>query len=235
MARRKTTLVSDAAAYIREQILTYALKPGAPISDNRIALEMSDRFQINISRSPVREALMLLQAEGLVEEINGKVCVARITARDVFEICQVRDAIEQQAVIICMENGGFTREQKDQLQKIYDSLVSFHEDHTVNDDFLIDDEFHMCLIRCTGNVRLMEIGTNMCNQMKRVRWINMILYNRRKESNQEHKAILDAILNDARQEALEAIHLHNTTTQRSFQTIFESDELKTALVCLLDK
>lgn len=235
MARRKTTLVADAVAYIREQILTYALKPGAPISDNKIALEMSDKFQFNISRSPVREALMLLQAEGLVEEIDGKSCVARITKRDVFEICQVRDAIEQQAVIICMENGGFTSEQKTELQRIYNTLVEKNEERSLNDDFLIDDEFHMYLIRCTDNMRLLEIGTRMCNQMKRVRWLNMILYNHRQESNQEHKAILDAILQDKRQDALDAIHLHNTMTQKSFQTIFESEELKTAFVYLLNK
>ena len=235
MARRRTTLVSDAVEYIRKMILTYALKPGAPISDNKIALEMTEQLRLNISRSPVREALMILQAEGLVESIDGKVCVARITDRDVFEICQVRDAIEQQAVVICTEKGGFTQEQKRHFKMLYDELVETNEAHNDNEEYLIDDEFHMYLIRCTDNMRLIEIGARMCNQMKRVRWLNMISFNRREAANQEHQMILKAILEDNDREALNAIHMHNTNIHKNFQRIFESDELKTAFVCLLNE
>ena len=123
MARKKTNLVFDAVDYIREKILSYDLKPGEPISDTKIALEMGEALQIKISRSPVREAFTILQSEDFIEVIDGKVCVARITERDIFEICQLRDAIEQQSVIIVMNNGGFSQEEKELLREKYQQLV----------------------------------------------------------------------------------------------------------------
>ena len=63
MARKKTNLVFDAVDYIRGKILSYDLKPGEPISDTKIALEMGEVLQIKISRSPVREAFTILQSE----------------------------------------------------------------------------------------------------------------------------------------------------------------------------
>lgn len=234
MARKRTTLVSDAVEYIRNKILSYELRPGSAISDNKIALEMTEELNVNISRSPVREALMILQADGLVEMIDGKMCVARITDRDVFELCQVRDVIEQQSVAIVMDGGGFTEEQKAELKRCYQKLEQATNDK-INDAsvYHIDDEFHLYLVSCTGNNRLVDIAKRMCNQMKRVRWLNMIIPNRRKEANLEHKEIMDAILNNDRAHAIEAIHAHNLKTQTNFHQIFESEELRKAIVNLL--
>ncbi len=234
MARKRTTLVSEALNYIRGKILSYELRPGQPISDNKIALEMSEKLDLKISRSPVREAFMMLQAEGLVEMIDDKICVARITDRDVFEICQVRDAIEQQSVIIAMENGGFTEEQKNHLSELYRRLITAKGQSSEADEYLIDDEFHLYLADCTGNRRLMEIAGRMCTQMQRVRWLNMISPNRRQEANSEHEEILNAIIAGDKDRALKAIHTHNINTQINFHKIFESEELRKALVCLLD-
>ena len=234
MARKKTTLVSDAIKYIADRILDYELMPGNPISDNKIAQEMSEELGLKISRSPVREALMILQSEGLVEMIDDKCCVARITDRDVFEICQVRNAIEQQAVLICMEAGGFTAEQKEHLQRLHDKLLSADDDSNQQSAYSVDDDFHRYLVSCTDNSRLIDIADRMCIQMQRVRFINTFFPHRRREFNLEHGEILEAILADDRLRALDAIHAHNRNTQINFHNFFESDELRRALLCFLD-
>ena len=151
MARKKTNLVFDAVDYIRGKILSYDLKPGEPISDTKIALEMGEVLQIKISRSPVREAFTILQSEDFIEVIDGKVCVARITERDIFEICQLRDAIEQQSVIIVMNNGGFSQEEKELLKEKYQQLVKAIEYCDEEKEYQIDDEFHSILVACTKN------------------------------------------------------------------------------------
>lgn len=234
MARKKTTLVSDAIAYIAEKILDYELMPGNPISDCKIAQEMSEELGVKISRSPVREALMILQSDGLVEIIDDKCCVARITDRDVFEICQVRSAIEQQAVIICMENGVFSDEQKAHLRDLHEALISAETDSDPQSAYSIDDDFHRYLVSCTNNRRLIDIADQMCKQMQRVRFINTFFPNRRQEFNSEHAQILNSILENDRQRALDAIYTHNRNTQRNFHNFFESDELRRALLCFLD-
>lgn len=235
MARKRTTLVSDAVEYIRNKILSYELRPGSQISDNKIALEMENALGLKISRSPVKEAFLILQAEGLVEMIKDKFCVARITDRDVFEICQVRDAIEQQSVIIAMNNGGFTPNQKMEIKKIYNDLVEAAGSKNEEREYLIDDRFHLFLVACTENNRLIEISNSMCNQMKRVRWLNAMFPNRRKDANKEHEDILSGIMNDDRDFTLNAIHTHSLNTQKNFQRIFESEELKKALVYILNE
>lgn len=234
MARKKTSLVSDAIAYIAEKILDYELMPGNPISDCKIAQEMSKKLGVKISRSPVREALTILQSDGLVEVIDDKCCVARITDRDVFEICQVRNAIEQQAVIICMENGDFPDYQKEHLCKLHDALISAEDDSDPQSAYSIDDDFHRYLVACTNNRRLIDIANQMCTQMQRVRFINTFFPNRRREFNFEHVEILNAILTNDKQRALDAIYAHNRNTQKNFHNFFESDELRRALLCFLD-
>ena len=60
MARKKGPQVHQAYEYIKEKILSFELIPGAGISDNALSQELG------MSRSPIREAIMLLVADGLV-------------------------------------------------------------------------------------------------------------------------------------------------------------------------
>ena len=233
MARKKTNLVFDAVDYIRGKILSYDLKPGEPISDTKIALEMGDVLQIKISRSPVREAFTILQSEDFIEVIDGKVCVARITERDIFEICQLRDAIEQQSVIIVMNNGGFSQEEKELLKEKYQQLVKAIEYCDEEKEYQIDDEFHSILVACTKNKHIVGVEMRARNQMKRVRWLNRVFSSRRRQANLEHEAILNAILADDLEGTLQAIHIHNQNIMEAFQHIFETETMRKALVCLL--
>ncbi|MCI8374593.1 MAG: GntR family transcriptional regulator [Lachnospiraceae bacterium] len=233
MARKKTNLVFDAVDYIRGKILSYDLKPGEPISDTKIALEMGEVLQIKISRSPVREAFTILQSEDFIEVIDGKVCVARITERDIFEICQLRDAIEQQSVIIVMNNGGFSQEEKELLKEKYQQLVKAIEYCDEEKEYQIDDEFHSILVACTKNKHIVGVEMRARNQMKRVRWLNRVFSSRRRQANLEHEAILNAILADDLEGTLQAIHIHNQNIMEAFQHIFETETMRKALVCLL--
>ena len=233
MARKKTNLVFDAVDYIRGKILSYDLKPGEPISDTKIALEMGEVLQIKISRSPVREAFTILQSEDFIEVIDGKVCVARITERDIFEICQLRDAIEQQSVIIVMNNGGFSQEEKELLKEKYQQLVKAIEYCDEEKEYQIDDEFHSILVACTKNKHIVGVEMRARNQMKRVRWLNRVFSSRRRQANLEHEAILNAILADDLEGTLQAIHIHNKNIMEAFQHIFETETMRKALVCLL--
>lgn len=234
MARKKTNLVSLAVEYLRNKILIYELKPGTPISDSKIAQEMTESEGIAISRSPVREALFVLQSEGFVEVINSKICVARISARDVIEICQVRDAIEQQAVMVVCSNGGYSKTQKELFCSLYDSMLEKRSAGDLQKAYEIDDKFHMYLVECSGNARLFEIAKLMRNQMQRVRWLNMIYPDMSNQCNEEHADILSGVLADDSEKTVKAVHYHNEKTRERFQGIFDSDFLRLATACFAE-
>ena len=85
-------LAEDAAAQIRTAILTGQLKPGERLVEATVAR------QLNVSRGPVREALKLLGAEGLVEdEPRRGAFVLSLTTLDVREIYDLRAALEARA------------------------------------------------------------------------------------------------------------------------------------------
>ena len=109
MARRKGPQAKQAYSYIKSKILSYELPPGAAISDNALAQEL------NMSRSPVREAIFMLTNDGLIDSTGMGAQVSPMTLTDIVEICQVRNAVEVAAVNILLDNGGATPEQKSRL------------------------------------------------------------------------------------------------------------------------
>ena len=118
MARKKGPQVQQAYDYIKDKIINFELAPGMPVSDH--ALEQ----ELDMSRSPIREAMLLLTANGLLETTPTGTKVAPMTLEDVIEICQVRKAIEVAAINIIMDHGGLTRQQKDEIGDIYTKMQS---------------------------------------------------------------------------------------------------------------
>ena len=116
MARRKGPQAKQAYSYIKSKILSYELPPGAAISDNALAQEL------NMSRSPVREAIFMLTNDGLIDSTGMGAQVSPMTLTDIVEICQVRKAVEVAAVNILLDNGGGTPEQKSRLAGIFKEL-----------------------------------------------------------------------------------------------------------------
>ena len=83
----------DVYERVRAAILDGELAPGAVMSQVALAEELG------ISRTPLREALRMLQSEGLVEgEPNRRVRVAPMTARDLEEVCVMRVTLEAEAL-----------------------------------------------------------------------------------------------------------------------------------------
>lgn len=232
MARKKTNLAFEAENYIRNEILTYKLKPGSVLSDNKIALEMQSVLGKAISRSPVREALHKLQAEGIVEIINERFCVSRISFQDIAEICQVREAIEQQAVSIVLDKGGYSKKQIAKFEEYVNELIEQSEKHDEKQEYFVDDEFHSYLVACSGNGRLNDISHMMRIQLVRVRWLNAMFPTRRQEANEEHIEILNALKAGDHAAAQRAITKHNQNILTAFHRFFESPELQNAIVSL---
>jgi len=143
------SLAEDAADRIREQVLAGGYRQGRHLVEARIAEELQ------ISRGPVREALKMLRAEGLVvEEPRRGTFVVTITAQDVRDIYALRAAIEGAAARALCRHGAeadFVR-----LDAAIDAISAAGARADAAGVANADVAFHALLCELSGNRRLAE-------------------------------------------------------------------------------
>ena len=146
------TLGETVFSILRDRILTGVLKPGDRLLYNVIAAELS------VSLTPIKEALLRLEQEGLIQIIPRKgAFVAKIGKRDAIEYTHIRLALESMAVeTICQENGA-SAEETQMLSEINDRLQHAVSENRIQESLELDNEFHKTLVSLSGNSRLLEI------------------------------------------------------------------------------
>ena len=210
MARRKGPQAKQAYSYIKSKILSFELPPGAAISDNALAQEL------NMSRSPVREAIFMLSNDGLIDSTDMGAQVSPMTLTDILEICQVRKAVEVAAVNILLANGGGTPKQKNNLTRIFKELQNATD---AIQNYHYDDLFHGEIMAMANNSRLTHISNQMRLQIYRARWLSVVLPNRIAEAAQEHESIYQALMDDDRQASVQSLTLHLDRSEQNFKKV----------------
>lgn len=221
MARKKGPQVEQAYQYIQQKILAYEILPGNPVSDHAMAVELG------MSRAPVREAILKLEAVGLVERgANGAVC-ATLGKEDIEEICRLRLVLETLAVELIFERGGLSPEQKEELTRVYQSLseASRQEKMAYQKNYQWDDTFHSTIVSFSGNKRLIHMLELMQLQITRARWLN-VLAPRHQNAYEEHRQIYEALMAGDEKTSMEAMRLHLKRTEENFMRILESPQYR---------
>lgn len=174
------------AAFLREEILHGRFRPGDRIRQEDIA----ERF--GASRLPVREALRMLEAEGLTEhEPNKGSRVPRLSQHDVDVIYQMRERLEPLALIESLPK--LTEEEHDRLDEVQQQI----ESNTDVERFLdLDREFHMLTYSGCALDPLNSMVTRLWNstQHHRRMFVQMGGRSRMWVVNAEHRLILDAVV-----------------------------------------
>lgn len=183
-AERKTR-VGDAYEQIKDEILTTRMPPGYQAPEPEIAL------RLGMSRTPVREALIRLEAEGLVELIPRRGArVVPILPEDMAEIYEILTALEPDAAASLAKR----RPGEDELQPLVEATEDM-EAALADDDLdrwaAADDRFHRTLLRLHGNRRLMDIVTTLFDQAHRARLFTLRLRDKPEQSTREHRFLLD--------------------------------------------
>ena len=181
-----TRIVDSVHAALREAILGGALSPGQALSVPELAR------QLDVSRSPVREAVLALVADGLaVEQPRRGVAVVEIAAADLLEIHEVREGVEGQAAKLCAE-----RVARPILRALADVLArqaAIVERDDAAGWYETNAEFHGLIAEGACNRRLAEVLLALQRQMR------LGLHSISSEPEQrrcglgEHQAILKAI------------------------------------------
>jgi DNA-binding GntR family transcriptional regulator len=134
------------ARRVAEAILSGELAPGTKLREETLASTFS------VSRTPVREALILLSASGLAHlEPNRGATVLALTAEDVSEVYHLRAVLESESA--AMAAGRITPETAALLLEICDRMAGLHES-PASEQLAADTQFHYTIAEASGSPRL---------------------------------------------------------------------------------
>lgn len=201
-------LSERAAEVLRSHILAGDLASGERVVEAQIARELG------VSRGPVREALKQLRAEGLIrEEPRRGSFVAKLNAKDIDEIYELRGAIETRAVRILMDQGD--RASLDRLREALEVIRSAVALDDPGEAARADISFHGEVCRLTGNERLYGVFTTHAALLQSLlRLENESFYDDLAEIVEEHRELLEAIEAGDPAEAIELWDTHLERTKR---------------------
>ena len=211
--------VSDAYSQIKEEIRTNRIPPGYQAPEPEIAL------RLGMSRTPVREALIRLEAEGLVELVPRRgVRVLPISAVDMREIYEILTSLEPSAAA----SVAARRASPEELAPL--ELATSHMESALNAGDLdawaeADDNFHHTLLKIHGNARLQGFVGNLYDQAHRARIVTLRLRERPVKSTEEHREILEHLKNGAADAAREAFRRHRQRAADELLRILENYRL----------
>lgn len=147
---------------LRDAILRGKLKPGERLMELKLASELG------VSRTPIREAIRMLEQEGLAITIPRKGAeVAKMTEKDMEDVLQIREALDALAVQIACDKMT-----EQQLSKLSFEVKSFKRSIEANDLQRIiscDVEFHDIIYQSTNNPKLISLINSLREQMYRYR------------------------------------------------------------------
>jgi DNA-binding GntR family transcriptional regulator len=190
---------------VRSRILDNVWPPGHQ------ALEQALAEELGVSRTPVREALIRLQNEGLIEVVpRHGMRVLPVSPVDMAEIYTVLTSLESLAAELAAKRGPGTRD----LAPL-DAACREMEAALAVDDLdawaKADERFHLHLVGLSGNRRLAEVVINFWDRAHRARMVTLRMRPRPAHSTREHRAVLKAIRSG---EAATARDLHRAHRER---------------------
>lgn len=171
---------------LREAIINATLKPGERLMEIQLAEEMG------VSRTPVREAIRKLELEGFVVMVPRKgAYVAGISMKDIADVFEIRAAMEGLAAGLAAER--ITEEELEQLERILVKVGECVNNNDLEQLIEVDTEFHDTLFKASRNERLVQIVSNLREQIQRFRTASLSTPGRMQFALQEHKNIVEAV------------------------------------------
>ena len=184
-----STLKESIEEIIRRALISGEMRPGEIYSANKLATELQ------VSNSPVREAMMSLDNSGLLERVRNRgFRVVALTEEDKREVYELRLHVEVDAIRRVAERG-VTPDQAEHLRRMSQETVNLVEAPLV--DYLeADQQYHLALIDLLGNKRWREIVENLRDQSRVNGYYTFLEDNDHiVHSAQEHQRITHAVIN----------------------------------------
>lgn len=186
--QRTNTLMQLAYNELRESIINNTLQPGDVLSEQQIAQ------QLNISRTPVREALAILESEGLIEIRRGiGAFVKPLSYKDISNIFEVRRPLETLAVRTAILH--ITPEDIAAMREKFSDILTRYENHErvkVSEFYQADTAFHDLIVERCENPYVQRFMHTINSNVRRMQVIfSTSVQSNLKEAVQQHLRLLD--------------------------------------------
>ncbi len=194
----EVSLTHRSYAAIRKMILTRNLKAGEIVSEDRLATRLAT------SRTPVREALLLLQSEGLLEkQPNQPFRVRVVSNREYFQTMRLRELLEGEAIATAIE-----RIPADLLDEVEADMLALKANPAVPAEthWAADERLHEMIAHSSGNDVLAEVIQDL-RMATRIFELSG-LASRFRPDTEEHLIIIDAIRSGGRERARDSMQAH---------------------------
>jgi DNA-binding GntR family transcriptional regulator len=219
---RRSVLAEDVATSIRQAIFDGSIV-GGRLSDADLAR------QLGVSRGPVREALLRLEQEGIVEIAPHRgASVATFTATDVYELASLRSTLEVFAAELAV-----VRATEADFEAMGEVTEAFGPAAASGDDLKLvrlDMQFHDALYKAAHHSRLWNSWAGMRSQ------VTLFLLKRRSVSNDygqlvavEHKEILDVLMSRDVEHVRHMVEQHLRGSYERLSRMFEDESGATAV------
>ena len=186
-------LYEEVAELLRQRIFARELEPGSWIDELRIS------EALGISRTPLREALKVLAAEGLVTmKVRRGAYVTEVSEKDLRDVYHLLALLDSDAARVVAERAS--TEQLAQIQALHQDLENAANDR--DRFFQINEAFHLLLLELADNRWRDQMVVDLRKVMKLNRHSSLFKQGRIEQSMAEHRAIVQALV--ARQPELAA-------------------------------
>lgn len=189
--KNKNNLTLTAYNILKEDIILNKIKAGDCLSGCQLAK------RLNMSRTPVREALNILASEGFVEIRNGVgILVKKITEKNILEMIEVRAALECSALE--SRTLRIDRERLDQLCEAwqdYRRQIQKGRIPGLNEVSDLDFSTHDFIIRSSNNSYLIEVTHNISARFKQMQYLSVLGLGDTADTVNQHIEILESIQN----------------------------------------
>lgn len=213
------SLVDEAYEQIRRRILDNVWPPG------HRALEQEAALALGMSRTPVREALMRLQNEGLVEVIpRHGMRVLPVSPNDMREIYQILTALECMAA----ELLALRKPTDEELAPLVAATAMMDQALAAEDLdawAAADERFHQQLVELAGNIQLQATVLNYWDRAHRARMFSLRLRPKPVNSTKEHMQMVERLRAGDALGAANVTRAHRERATRELVAIFEQFKL----------
>lgn len=215
--RTVVTMREQVYQILRDEICAGVYPPGYRLQE----LELAEH--LNVSRSPLREALRQLAGDGLVVEIPNKgVYVKAFTPKDIEEIFDLRLMLENYGIGKSAENVTSARIKR--LLELLGELERTFDLGDVKAYTLYDEQLHSEIVALAGNDLVNEVYARVRIMNQQFRVLSLSNAQRFSESFDEHRTIIQSIATGDIASAIEAERTHLERARNTIVTLMEKNK-----------
>ena len=223
MIERQKPLHEAVIERLRDMIIEGEVVVGARLHDANLAAIL------NVSRTPIREAIKLLANEGLVELLPGRGArVAAFSIESISELFEVIAGIERHACELAAER--MSDRDIEMLRRMHDRMAQHHRAGRRHDYFKLNHELHLAIVAASRNSILQSTHASLILRARRGRYAALASHARWLEAMAEHELLMNALSERDGRKAGEIMQQHDRRTAAVVLQGLQGDETSTASI-----